>query len=409
MAAFSELTRSFEKIRAYMRDFYIYGFKSRNDFNQKSARTYDNERRRIESYLGNAMRFTYGAGGKRVFVSLDASRLPENPLYSAWKSKSFTDNDVLLHFLLLDQLRLGGYGIEPLCDAVCARAGRVFDVQTVRNKCNEYVRAGLLLAEKQGKSLVYSRSPLTFAALLPDVGPLWDAVAFFQGAAPFGEIGSFLLDSAARHNTLFCYKHHYIVHTLESGILLMMIRAIRENRAIAFESYSIRNRRANTVQAIPLRVFVSAATGRRYLCAYHKARKRFLCYRLDAVHSITLLAPYPDAPSLRQKLTENYDRIWGVSFGGSSRGDMLCMTLRIDARTEGYIYERLLREGRGGIVERLDEQTVCYRKVAFDVCEASPWIKTFCGRILSLQSTNEEVVRRFHSDMARMAAMYAEE
>lgn len=409
MTGFSELTRSFKKIRDYMWDFYVYGFKSRTDFHQKSARTYDNERRRIESYLGNAMRWSYSMGGKRVFVSLDASRLPTNPLYSAWKSKSFTDNDVLLHFLILDCLRQGSSTIEPLCDAVCVRGGSVFDIQTVRNKCNEYVRAGLLRSEKQGKSLVYSLSPFTLDALLPDPAPLWDAIAFFQGAAPFGEIGSFLLDNAGRRNELFSYKHHYIVHTLESGVLLSMLQAIRENRAISFDNRSARNHQTSTIRATPLRIFVSASTGRRYVCAYHLAQKRFLCFRLDYVLSVTLLDPHPDAPALRQKLTENYDKIWGVSFGGTSHGDTLRMTLRIDERTEGYVYDRLIREGRGGAVERLDTQTVRYTKVAYDVCEASPWIKTFCGRILSLESTNEEVVRRFHNDITRMTAMYAED
>ncbi len=404
MAAFSELTRSFEKIREYMRDFYVYGFKSRTDFRQKSARTYDNERRRIESYLGSAMRWTYGSGGKRVFVSLDASELSENPLYSAWKSKSFTDNDVLLHFLLLDCLRESASAVEPLCDAVCARGGRVFDIQTVRNKLSEYVRMGLLRAEKQGRALVYSLSPMA-----PDSDSLWDAVSFFQGAAPFGEIGSFLLDNAGRSNSLFCYKHHYIVHTLESGVLLTMLEAIRENRAVSFENRSIRAWHAGATCVVPLRIFVSAATGRRYVCAYHPARRRFACYRLDYAFSVKLLEPYPDAPALRQKLAGCYDKLWGVSFSRARFGDTLCMTLRIDERTEQYVQDRLIREGRGGAVERLDAQTVRYTKVAYDVCEMSPWIKTFCGRILSLESSSEEVVNRFRNDIARMAAMYLEE
>ena len=42
--AYSELIKSFEKIRDYMRDFYVYGFKSREDYTKKSARSYDDER-----------------------------------------------------------------------------------------------------------------------------------------------------------------------------------------------------------------------------------------------------------------------------------------------------------------------------------------------------------------------------
>ena len=42
--AYSELIKSFERIRNYMREFYVYGFKSREEYSIKSARSYDNER-----------------------------------------------------------------------------------------------------------------------------------------------------------------------------------------------------------------------------------------------------------------------------------------------------------------------------------------------------------------------------
>ena len=39
--AYSELIKSFERIRNYMREFYVYGFKSREEYSIKSARSYD--------------------------------------------------------------------------------------------------------------------------------------------------------------------------------------------------------------------------------------------------------------------------------------------------------------------------------------------------------------------------------
>lgn len=47
--AYSELIKNFERVRAYMREFYVYGFKSRTEYDAKSARSYDDERRRLES------------------------------------------------------------------------------------------------------------------------------------------------------------------------------------------------------------------------------------------------------------------------------------------------------------------------------------------------------------------------
>lgn len=41
MSAYNELIKNFERIRAYMREFYVYGFKSREGYSAKSARSYD--------------------------------------------------------------------------------------------------------------------------------------------------------------------------------------------------------------------------------------------------------------------------------------------------------------------------------------------------------------------------------
>ena len=55
--AYSELIKNFERVRDYMRQFYVYGFKYRDEYDAKSVRSYDNERRRIESWLGDYMAF----------------------------------------------------------------------------------------------------------------------------------------------------------------------------------------------------------------------------------------------------------------------------------------------------------------------------------------------------------------
>ena len=49
---YSELIKNFNRIREYMREFYVYGFKSREEYTKMSARSYDDERRRMESWLG---------------------------------------------------------------------------------------------------------------------------------------------------------------------------------------------------------------------------------------------------------------------------------------------------------------------------------------------------------------------
>lgn len=137
--AYSELIKNFSRIRDYMREFYVYGFKSRDEYTKKSARSYDDERRRLESWLGDYMRFRQTPEGKNVFLSIDSRVSRHNPLYAAWKAKSFTDGDITLHFILFDILYSPDISL-PLTDITEAvdsyllsfNEPRLFDSSTVR-------------------------------------------------------------------------------------------------------------------------------------------------------------------------------------------------------------------------------------------------------------------------------------
>ena len=77
--AYSELIKNFDRIRDYMRQFYVYGFKSRAEYDKKSARSYDNERRRVESWLGDFMRFRQTRMGRMYSCPWTAAPFPPIP------------------------------------------------------------------------------------------------------------------------------------------------------------------------------------------------------------------------------------------------------------------------------------------------------------------------------------------
>lgn len=79
--AYSELIKDFGRIRDYMREFFVYGFKSRDEYTKKSSRSYDDERRRLASWLGDYMQFRQNPEGKNVFISIDSRVSRHNPLY----------------------------------------------------------------------------------------------------------------------------------------------------------------------------------------------------------------------------------------------------------------------------------------------------------------------------------------
>lgn len=355
MTEFNELIKNFDRIRDYMRQFFIYGYKNRGDFDKKSGRTYDNERRRVESWLGDYVKSAYTEKGKNIYISVDSKTIPQNPLYGAWKSKSFTDNDILLHFFLLDLLfdSPEGKTAKDLADEISSRYGMVFDGQTVRLKLKEYEELGLFTSFKQGKNLFYRLLPGPASpnggTLSPDTWQaLLSAVTFYQEAAPFGFVGSTILDEADMENHLFQFKHHFIVHTLEDGVLGEILTAMKERKKISFINRSRRSQNSSTVTGIPLKIYVSTQTGRRYLCLYLEGPRRFLNYRLDSITAVTHLEICEKYEEYENALLRNMNHCWGVSFDGSSRMEELYMKLWIDEEREPHILNRLYRESRGG-------------------------------------------------------------
>ena len=404
--AYSELIKSFEKIRGYMREFYIYGFKSRDDYTKKSARSYDDERRRIESWLGGYMAFRHTAEGKNVFISVDNRSVPFNPLHSAWKAKSFTDKDIVLHFCLIDLLSGGeAIGVPQLADGVAALLANTdapfeIDESTIRKKLKEYTDMGVFRAEKQGRSLVYS-----LAEDCVDLDSWREAAAFFSEEAPFGVIGSYLLDRQEEAPEHFSYKHHYLLHTLDTQVLFDALCAMKEKRCVDIVNFSTRRDAEHEHRVYPLRFYISTQTGREYLLAYHYKFRKPMFFRLDTIRSIKA-GPVESKHEKYECFAAKFDEnLWGVSTGGDFSLDHVELTLRVEDG-EGYIIDRLEREKRHGRIETLDAHTYKFVADVYDAGELLTWARSFIGRVVSFESNNRFAVTRFYDDMRRMAALY---
>lgn len=406
MSEYGELIKRFDKIRDYMRDFYVYGFMSREDFQRKSLRSYDDERRRIESYLGEYMAFRMEENGKRIFLAVNSADIPENPLYRAFKAKSFTKNDITLHFLVLDILRDGGaLSAGDIADRI-ADYQDIFqepflpDLSTVRGKLAEYEALGLLHGEKQGRKLLYSLSPRE-----ADPAAFGDALLFFSEISPLGVVGSYLLDKCGIKNRWLGFKHHYIMHALESEVVLELLEAMHAGQTVEMTNAPSRSREIRRLEAVPLKILISVQGGRRYAAVFEIRTRKITALRLDHIRSISRSVAAPDYPALRGRLEEMLRHTWGVSFGNGRKLHNLQMTLRITPEEE-YVFQRLQREGRFGRLSRLDKDTCLYEIQVYDAREMLPWLRTFIGRILSLECDVPEIVQTFRRDMEEMYAMY---
>lgn len=408
--AYSELVKNFNRIRDYMREFYVYGFKSRDEYTRKSARSYDDERRRLESWLGDYMQFRQTPEGKNVFISIDSRIFAHNPLYKAWKTKSFTDGDITLHFIIFDilsnsDIKMTVGQITEQIDTYLSQFSelKMFDESTVRKKLKEYVTEGLLVAEKKGKHVYYMRSEVS---PLPDM----DVLDYFSEVLPCGVIGSFLLDKVDYHENHFAFKHHYITGAMDSEVLYSLFVAIREKRSITLETINRYKDLIAENHVIPLKVMISVQSGRQYLMAYVPRFKRITSFRTDNIISVKLDEVCEQYDELQSKFEGILPHIWGVSTQSRS-GDRLEhveFTVRY-ADYEQHIRKRLEREKRCGVVEHLDNNTSRFSADVFDASEMVPWIRTFICRITNIHFSNTELEEQFKKDIREMYALYGME
>lgn len=405
MSEFKELIKSFENIRNYMRDFYIYGFKMRNEYQYKSLRSYDNEKRRIEIWLGEYIKWDYCSRGKSVFISIDSACIDSNPLYEAWKAKSFTSNDIMLHFFLLSILENQKVTATSLTDKINEQFQVLFEPQTVRNKLKEYERLGIIISEKEGKSVVYQLSNDRFYNLC-HYEKLLDSIQFFSEIAPLGIIGSTLLDKTEQKNELFHFKHHFIVFTLEDEILLEALEAMSEQKEIQVESFNKRSSKKIQTEGIPFKIIVSTQNGRRYLSIYKEKTKQCSNLRLDNITKIKQLRKAENYEQLKEKGEKLLKGNWGVSFGNGDTKDFVHILFLIDEQREDYVIQRLEREKRGGKLKRIKKNIYFYEIELYNAHEMLPWIKTFIGRILRLKSSNKAMEKRFYDDIEKVKGLY---
>ncbi len=402
--AYHELVKNFEKVRAYMREFYVYGFKSRTEYDAKSARSYDDERRRIESWLGDYMRFAQTPEGKNVFLSVDSRVTQHNPFYKAWKAKSFTDGDITLHFVIFDILHSPEIKVtlSELVEKIDGYLGHAmtFDESTIRKKLKEYAAEGMICMEKEGRKVRYSRSADT------DVSGLTDVVDFFSEAAPCGVIGSFLSDKQKEHPNIFSFKHHYITQAIDSDILAELFDAIRARRYITVDNLGKRAEKPKTIRLVPLKIYISARNGRQNLIAYHEKANRLNSYRLDYLSNVRAEEECPQFDELRKALAKVEPHMWGVNCRWKpNKLEHVEFVVRV-ADDEQYIVRRLERERRCGTVEKVDEHHYRYAADVFDTNEMIPWIRTFISRITRMDFSNRTAENKIKSDIQEMYRMY---
>ena len=460
--AYSELIKNFDNIRGYMRDFFLYGFKTREEYDRKSARSYDNERRRIQSYLGHLISFRQTPSGKNAFISLEGRSITHNPLYQAFKAKSFTNKDITLHFMLLDILADAGvdfrkesgadsYGDVPQAYSL-KEILRIMDTEyltafqnpisidesTLRKKLKEYEELGIVVSEKSGRTVTYRLSENEIC-----LAEYKEAIRFFTEESPLGVIGSYLEDRmqpdaektypTGRNDEngkclsdrndengkclsdkndcageYLTFKNHYIMNAYDAEITELILQGIHEKRLLEITSFSRGDAGVKQQTVIPYKLYVSTQGGRNYLFCMDADNLRPYSLRVDYIQKGKAGEVCADYDRLLKVCERAGEHMWGVSCAKYRRYEHIEMDIYVGT-DEAFIVRRLEREKRCGTVSKVDQETYRFSADVLDAYEMMPWIRTFFGRIKAIRCDNEDVKNQIKIDMVKMLKQYEDE
>lgn len=413
------LIRDYGNIRHILRDIYIFGCFSRDDFVEMgiSGRKYDNEQRRINAYLPQGFIRKRRVGRKVLqYCCPDWLNGPQNHLAETYRNKSFTLLDILSYFYVQQILyRHGVMTLPQLLARLPDASGEVcFTKDNLRVKLEELQEAGLILAEKEGRNVFYSVNRDLWEGFSDgELQDICDYLEFLENVLPIEMPFYFLRRklklylSCERHRNTeekrpFFFRQNHLFQLLDNGILLDILRAVRKRRYLTVRMYP----GGNEFTVLPVRVVHDSIYGRQYLHCYDESVRRVRELRLDR------LAEVRDGESAGQGRYEDAvlrceagRECWSIS-GVNNGLTQVEILFRSGAGKERVLLNRLRREGHGGKIEILEEGVYRYTILVRDPVEMVPWIRSFGEQAKVAGSGEYRIERRIAGNWRKALDKY---
>lgn len=418
---YNELINDYEFVRDYLREFYIYGYRTKEETVSKqsrkhtqenkgtSNRSYEDKKRQIRSWLLGYTEDKKYVDGYVPYISIDSREIVHNPLYRTFKTGRFLKNDILTYFCLMDCMTAEWLSVSEITSLLSGyNLNNVkWSEKKVREKLRHYVNFGILKTD-QGKAHGKKGEVYALAENKMELSSWMDAISFFSEVNQLGVIGSSLLDKKEfrKKESVFYFKHHYLLHALDSEVVLTLLQGIRKKCYLEITVWS-RRQQKNILEVFPVKIYVSTQNGRVYLACFKRNKDSLLFLRVDTMQNVVVKDSCEE--DVYEAFEKNYENrkqyLWGVETGDTKKVSHVEMTVFV-GQDEGYMLQRLEREKRNGHIEQVSETQYKYVVDTYNAMELLPWIRTFTGRITNLESSNPLLKEKFEEDMKQMYAMY---
>ncbi|WP_312072179.1 WYL domain-containing protein [Anaerotignum propionicum] len=412
------LIRDYENIRQILRDIYIFGCFTRDDFIDMgiSGRKYDNEQRRISAYLPDKFIQKRRLDKKvLLYCSYQMQDSEKNYLGDTFRNKSFTALDVM-SFFFVQQILADGQEITAaeLLDLIPNYNNSVvFTKDNLRVKLDELDEKGYIEYRKEGRSVFYKLVDDIWKDFsdseLSDLGLYLE---FLKNVSPI-EIPYYFLEQKLHlymqcerkmnleRNKVFAFKHNHLFNSLDNDVLLEILRGCTNKYSLKIQMGDKKD-----MNVLPVQIIHDSTYGRQYLCCFDIDRGKQSVIRVDKIVTVSCNKKIDeDENNLVQGMKNYFDECWCTS-GVNENLKEIVIEFRFDDVEEAYILRRIKYEGHGGEIRKIQNGVFEYRIKLGDPNEMIPWIRSFGERARVLHSDGKNTIETIASDWKKAVKNY---
>lgn len=412
------LIRDYENIRSILRDVYIYGCFSKDDFVEKgiSGRKFDNEQRRINAYLPDRFIKKRRVNKKVLsYCSYDISESQRNFLAESFRNKSFTMLDVLSYFFVNQVLGNQEMSLAEILELMPVVTDEIeFTKDNLRIKLEELCSVGLLICKKAGRNVTYRLPDDIWKAFTEE--ELWDIYVFLQFVemvSPF-EMPFYYLQKKLKmymecerkiqfkEGLMFQFKHNHLFNSLDNEVLMKTLKLIKGKKMVEVQL----DNSSKVYEVIPMKVMHDCTYGRQYLLAFNPKFRTMSNLRVDKIKEIN------ECRDLSQEEIDlidaelcKFEYSWCTSLKGTEPQEVK-IHFMFDEKEESYILKRIKREGHSGRVIKIEEGIYEYVTSVYDPGEMVPWIRSFGERAKVISSGNFAIEQKIKDDWEMAVKKY---
>ena len=344
-------------------------------------------------------------------MSYDIRNVKTNPFYDIYKSKSFSDKNIILRFLMLDYIaaqenldnKNSSSGIYDLCYKY-----KTFDIDYDKSTCDRYLKKfmefGLVEKCERGKGYKLIKHS---DEQIEDLKKLKNAIVFFSETDPLGVIGYYTTEMQGKTPDLFKYRQRYLFRAIDSEIIYKLVKEIESEKErpininVITEETSTGIVKMEERVVIPYKIYSSSQSGRQHLFYWDAITKEPAFVRIDQIESVE------DFEDLEKRYKRIKNNIWGVSSKLQKKTEHIEFVVKIP-ENEKHILDKLENESRCGKVEELGKNSGLWKFSAdvYDTREMIVWIRSFIGSLVRITCENEDVKNRLQNDFESLFNIY---